>query len=74
MNLNQPCCERCWVLRELDGLPTSMGNFSKHVRTPVCVIGHEKHRCAFCGFPTWVGAFVREHPDKVLYPAEDDDE
>ena len=33
----------------------------------------EARVCCTCGYPTWVGIFVRRDPNTVRYPAEDDD-
>ena len=63
-NWNQPQCERCWV----DQHTNSDGT----IREPVRVRDVEGARvCAFCGYPTWAGIFVRADPSAVPYPEEE---
>lgn len=67
---NQPICERCWILREYNWMPEG------EIRLPVRVMDGttEVHQCAYCGFPTFVGIFVRDDPDSVKFPREETDE
>lgn len=61
----QPQCERCWALAH--------GGEHGPWREPTRVRGHAAEQCAFCGFPTWVGIFVRVDPRSVSYPRPDED-
>ena len=60
---NQPICERCWI-----GRNTS----AEGIRRPVTIVDAQAEQCAYCGLLTIVGIFVREHPDKVPYPRQED--
>lgn len=55
---NQPVCERCWRLL--------------HPERVAVRAASEIHAeaCAFCGFQTRAGIYVREHPDRVPYPKQ----
>jgi ribosome-binding protein aMBF1 (putative translation factor) len=52
---NQPMCDACWR-RE------------RGERTPVRVRESELEQCAFCGFGTSSGIYVRQDPLTVKYP------
>ena len=59
MNWNQPICEACWS-RRCPG------------RIPVRIADASVETCAYCGLETDSGIFVREHPDSVPFPRQED--
>jgi hypothetical protein len=68
-NFNQPQCERCWVVERSDS--------EGWCPVPVRLKGgapDSPPRCAWCGYPTWCGIWVRAHPDDVPFPTLDIDE
>ena len=71
LSWNQPCCERCWAedkgVRIIDDVDQMVD--------PIRVTNvTEAEKCAFCGFPTWVGIWIRQDPATVPYPHKDSDE
>jgi hypothetical protein len=60
-NWNQPMCERCWVDRHGTG------------RQPVRLHATRDEICAWCGYPTWAGIYVRQNPAEIPYPTLDDE-
>lgn len=61
-----PICERDWCLQH--------GGETGPWQQPVRVRFHTTEQCAFCGFPTWAGIFVRADPTTVPYPKEETDD
>ncbi|MBW4033004.1 MAG: hypothetical protein HIU88_10110 [Acidobacteria bacterium] len=59
----QPQCERCWAERN--------GGEYGPWNAPVRVRDHAAERCAFCGYPTWAGIFVRVDPRNVEWPTSE---
>ena len=64
-NWNQPICDGCWPLRLLFR--------GEAWKPPVKVKDADWETCAYCGRRTASGIYVREHPDKVPYPAVEGD-
>jgi hypothetical protein len=63
MNWNQPQCERCWVDTHTD----DDGNLRVPVR--LSFVGDDPDVCAWCGYPTWAGIYVRADPSTVAFPS-----
>ena len=65
LSWDQPICERCWLLRDDNWTEDS-------VRIPVRISDDSGylHQCAFCGYPTFVGIYVRQDPSTVQFPRE----
>ena len=59
MNWNQPKCEQCWENENPN-------------REAVRVIDHNLELCSTCARETYSGIYVRQHPDDVNYPKEDE--
>lgn len=56
---NQPVCERCWRVLHPERVA---------VRAASEI---QAEACAFCGFQTRAGIYVREHPHRVPYPKQE---
>lgn len=63
MNWNQPVCARCFAERNPGREPVRV---TERYREPVT--------CAFCGQPNRDGIYVRIDPQKVPYPAPENDD
>ena len=71
---NQPICERCWINKNSEIIWKRGYIIESYVtiRLPVMVRYEEEtniiKQCAYCGKPTFIGAFIRDNPEKVPYP------
>lgn len=70
--INAACCERCWCIREgeWEHMPTDPElQRLVNLRQPVMIrpdIDFRVETCAFCGWPTFCGIFVRTEEVKGL--------
>lgn len=69
-NWTQPCCEACWVERNLQ--QTDDGGWT--MRIPVRVTEARLTECCYCGNVTFVGIFLRVDPTQVPFPAPDNED
>ena len=64
-------CERCWIARNSEWkVIGDMGDeVLDSVRVPVRLNEPSLEQCAFCGYPTIFGVYVRQDPTTVSFPA-----
>lgn len=69
LSWTHPICERCW-LESQEWTPET------GIRLPYRLNADESeiHICAYCGYLTFVGIFVRDNPSKVKFPREENNE
>ena len=76
MNWNQPICERCWIDRQTEAVwkPSYTILSYANMKLPVVIQREETkiERCSYCGKPTFLGAYIRDNPEKVPYPREEE--
>jgi len=70
-----PQCERCWIDANAnweysEELEVEVMN---EVRKPVLIKDTDVRQCSFCGEPTIFGCFVRHDPNKLPFPAAEED-
>ena len=62
-NWTHPCCEACWVERNLYYV-----NGEVAIRQPFLLKDPGIQKCCYCGNMTILGCWIREDPTKVAFP------